>query len=352
MAPPLNAARLLAAGLLALSGLSTTGCLTMVQTDLDGAVLKIGRYRLIQDDRKSPKGQYLHFKGKGGQEPRSGFARFGDELFAPFDYQLTTGGFDHRRLHKLPGQIACTEVEVSGTGPDLASLEFASICAQHQTDSWDVWVTHNFDGGPAEQSAVVPFGESDRMDLRVEAEADHDLVLSAKLPGEIDWTEVHLIAQATHGYDLSTQSLIPSIGATSLNKKGEMGFNNWAGTSADRPSPTTEEMVYDEAVRGIKRSLAACTLMEVLVPNDVAILQQMALAEVHFLSALLASDALESTKQVKKARNFLRRAVKASNTAAAKVNKAQYFNAASQLRKAVRFGEHGAVPFMPEVLQD
>ena len=88
------------------------------------------------------------------------------------------------------------------------------------------------------------------------------------------------------------------------------------------------------------------------MPSPFSILQQMAFAEAHFLTAILAVEALTPTKQTERAKRFLIRAVTASDKAALNVNQGKYSGAAGQLRKAIRFGEEGAVPFLPEVLQN
>jgi hypothetical protein len=354
------ACRLLATALLGFVTLGSMGCLGLIYTDLRNTTLKVAKYRIVEGDKKSPKGQYARFQGKKknvDRNERLGFARFGYEAFSPFHYSLTTGSFDPKRRNLMTGQTACTEVDVAGTGVAPPTIRFATLCATKAQSGWDVFAAHNWDGTFA-QEAPTHFTESDLMDLQVTTDDDgggdpnQTLRLSARLPQDLIWTPIRDFASSEHGYDLTTQSLIPSIGANFLNNKGEIGFNNYAGASSPRPNPDPFEEVYDYAFRGIKYAIVACTLMEIFLPVALDIETQILAAEANFDLALAAMEAqFADNRARRRAEKQMAKAKKAGAKARQKVASGKYNAAAGQLKKMVKAGEKAAVPFQPAVLK-
>ena len=324
---------------LLVGALSLAGCGTMYE-DLVSVKMRPRAYK-PQPQTSKHKENYLQFLGKGKTAPRFGFLRSGYELFAPWRVGLRMGGFEQKALQYSLNQQGCIEFDVPNSNP----LQFAAFCGFKNSlgGDWSLTVGYNL-GGSSGQSPFVDFnGAGDRIKMKVEADAMSMIRFYAKPEAVIDWTLVYGLDAAALGLDLTQDSLLPAVGGSSLNNKGEMGFASFWGSTAPRPNATDEEMVLDSTMEGIKLNLKAVQRLDNLVPDDVNALDHLNEAKLSYQSAYdrIVAD-LPDTKENGKALNFLGKAIQFSDKAIEKTQDEKWKPAMGQSKKAAKSGGKAA----------
>jgi hypothetical protein len=308
--------------------------------DSQGSRVRPSTYQ-PQPQTSRHKENYLQIRGKGKSGPRYGFVRAGAELFAPWNLGFTMGGFDPKAAEYSLNQQGCVEFDVPASNP----LEFAAFCGfkTSLTGNWSLTVGYNL-GGSSGQSPFVDFNNAgDRIKMKVETDALSMLRFYAKPTTAIDWTMVYELDAGGLGYDLTQDSLLPAVGGSSLNNKGEIGFKGVWLNSAPRPNPTDEEMVLDYALSGIKFNIKGIQALDDLIPDATAALDRLNSARMNYQWAYdHAAANLPETRENKKALRFLGRAMQFSDKAIDKTQDGNWKAAASKSGRAAKFGEKAA----------
>lgn len=324
---------------LLVGALSLAGCGTFYG-DLVSVKMRPRAYKPEPQTSKH-KENYLQILGKGKTAPRYGFVRSGYELFAPWKVGFRMGGFDPKALEYSLNQQGCVEFDVPNSNP----LQFAAFCGFKTSlgGDWSLTVGYNL-GGSSGQSPFVDFnGAGDRIKMKAEADDLSMIRFYAKPEAVIDWTLVYGLDAAALGYDLTQDSLLPAVGGSSLNDKGEMGFASFWGNTAPRPNATDEEMVLDSTMEGIRLNLKVVQRLDNLVPDDVNALDHLNEAKLSYQSAYdrILAD-LPDTKENGKALKFLGKAIRSSDKAIEKTQDGKWKSASGQSKKAAKSGGKAA----------
>jgi hypothetical protein len=329
-------------GLLLVS-LVFAGC-AVVHVDTENARVATRTYQ-PQLQTSKHRENYLQIRGKGKSGPRFGFARAGAELFAPWNLGFTMGSFDPKATEHSLNQQGCVELDVPASNP----LEFAAFCGfkTSLTGNWSLTVGYDL-GGSSGQSPFVDFNNAgDRIKMKVGADALSMLRFYAKPTMAVDWTPVYELDAGGLGYDLTQDSLLPAVGGSNLNNKGEIGFKGFWLNSAPRPNPTDEETVLDNTLNGIRLNIKGIQALDDLVPDAPTALDRLNNARTHYQWAFDHVESnLPDTRDNQKARRYLGKAIQFSDKAIDKTLDGKWKPAQKKSAGAIKWGEKAAAFYL------